>query len=676
MSKPRFACAPRPDRPAVFAVSLLAACAAAVTPVLAQESAALVSEAEYFDEVPVVLSVTRLAQPRSEAPAAITVIDRAMIEASGVRQLPDIFRLVPGYQVAYPSGHQASVTYHGVSDQYSRRMQVLVDGRSVYGPLFGGVSWSDLPLAIEDIERIEVIRGPNAAAYGSNAFWGIINIVTHHASQDAGSFAKVTAGNHDIGDFVARQGVSGAAHDTRLTIGSRGDDGLDGRPDNHRSTYATLRSDWRGGARDAFELQAGVSGGSRDQGFYDDPTQPPHDSEVRATFAQLRWQRTFDPGETLSVQFYHTYGRNEEQYLTDPLPLPPPFGPTQVPVDFTTREERYDLEAQHTFSAHQDVRVAWGAAARLDRVRSMTWFNTDETLENRTYRLFANGEWHMTSAAVLNAGVMWEDTQLTGSDVSPRLALNYHLQPNHTLRAVASRATRVPVIAEDNGDQRFYYQGLLLEHQYLGPGDLRVEKLTTYELGYLGEAPAAHVSWDVRVYQDHVTDLLTEIIRPAADLFDQQVFSLINQGRIRVRGAEAQVSYRPRRDTMVAASYAAMTATTSDFPDPTVPVTYDAQEVEESVPSYSASLFVMQRLTAEWRASLWYSQVANMRWLGNGDPVPRYGRLDLRLAHPFRVDGARGEVALVVQNAGRDYTDFRDENVFDRRCFLTLALGM
>jgi hypothetical protein len=84
----------------------------------------------------------------------------------------------------------------------------------------------------------------------------------------------------------------------------------------------------------------------------------------------------------------------------------------------------------------------------------------------------------------------------------------------------------------------------------------------------------------------------------------------------------------------------------------------------------------MQRLTPDWRASLWYSQVANMRWLGSGDPVPRYGRLDLRLAHPFRLEGASGEVALVVQNAVRDYTDFRVENVFDRRCFLTLALGM
>jgi outer membrane receptor protein involved in Fe transport len=158
-------------------------------------------------------------------------------------------------------------------------------------------------------------------------------------------------------------------------------------------------------------------------------------------------------------------------------------------------------------------------------------------------------------------------------------------------------------------------------------------------------------------------------------LFDQEAFSFVNQGQIRVRGAEAQITHRPRRDTMLAASYAAMRSHTSDFPDLTV-VTYDAQEVEESVPAYSASLFVMQRLTPAWHASLLYSQVSNMRWLGDGDPVARYGRLDLRVAHRFQLDRQVGELALVMQNAGRDYVDFRAENVFERRGFLTLSLRL
>jgi iron complex outermembrane receptor protein len=143
----------------------------------------LPTEDVYFTDIPVVLSVTRLAQPKSDAPAAITVIDRSTIEASGIREIPELMRLVPGFQVGHDYGdvlapEQTPVTYLGYSDQFSRKMQVLVDGRSVYDPMYGGVRWSELGLLLDDIDRIEVIRGPNAASYGSNAFLGVINIIT------------------------------------------------------------------------------------------------------------------------------------------------------------------------------------------------------------------------------------------------------------------------------------------------------------------------------------------------------------------------------------------------------------------------------------------------------------------------------------------------------------------
>ena len=128
----------------------------------------LLSEQEFLAELPVVLTASRLAQPQAEAPAAVTIIDRQMIDASGARNLSEVFRLVPGFQVEFENGHRHVVGYHGLADEFSRRLQVLIDGRSVYRPSFGGVSWSDLPIALDDIERIEVIRGPNAVTYGAN----------------------------------------------------------------------------------------------------------------------------------------------------------------------------------------------------------------------------------------------------------------------------------------------------------------------------------------------------------------------------------------------------------------------------------------------------------------------------------------------------------------------------
>ena len=140
---------------------------AAAAPVSADTAGRLLSEEDFLGEVPVVLSATRLEQPEWEVPSAVTVIDREMIRASGVRDVADLFRLVPGMQVGYQYGHRPVVTYHGLSDQGSRRMQVLIDGRSIYSPFFGGVFWVDQPLAIEDIERIEVIRSPNSACLSS-----------------------------------------------------------------------------------------------------------------------------------------------------------------------------------------------------------------------------------------------------------------------------------------------------------------------------------------------------------------------------------------------------------------------------------------------------------------------------------------------------------------------------
>ncbi len=131
---------------------------------LAQSNNGL-SEADFLAELPVVLSASRLTQPLSEAPGAVTVIDRELIAASGAREIADLFRLVPGFQVSYAGGANPVVTYHGLSGQFSRRMQVLVDGRSLYSPSFvGGVDWNHIGIAIEDIERIEVVRGTNTAA--------------------------------------------------------------------------------------------------------------------------------------------------------------------------------------------------------------------------------------------------------------------------------------------------------------------------------------------------------------------------------------------------------------------------------------------------------------------------------------------------------------------------------
>ena len=184
----------------LFSIGLLALSLIASGSVPAADEVAMAdpTERDFLSDMPVVLSVSRLAQPLPEAPGAITVIDREMIRASGFHELPDVLRLVPGFLVGHLTGGITTVNYHALAEDNSRRMQVLVDGRSVYTPSFGGVDWSNLPIALEDVDRIEVIRGPNGATFGANAFLATINIITRHPSQDEGAAMAFSAGQEDL----------------------------------------------------------------------------------------------------------------------------------------------------------------------------------------------------------------------------------------------------------------------------------------------------------------------------------------------------------------------------------------------------------------------------------------------------------------------------------------------
>ena len=624
------------------------------------------SEEAFIGELPLVLTVTRLAQPKSETPAAVTLIDRDMIRASGVRKIPDLFWLVPGFQVGYDRANRATVTYHGFSDEFARRMQVLVDGRSVYSPLSGGVFWLDLPLVIDDIERIEVIRGPNAASYGSNSFLGAINIITRHASQEQGSFVKLAAGEHDVRDGVLRYGWGGHS---RVTLSYQQDDGFDGLQDDLKIPIATFRGDYRLNPADTLELQLGVNTKKHGDGTFGNPTDPPRDANTTNHFQLLRWRHAFAAQNEVSLRFFHNYWNYDDDLVTDPINLGP-FGIVPVPISYDGLEHRYDVELQHVFSPLPDWRFVWGGGTRLDRGRSLTYFNNNDWVDNRTHSLFGNVEWRLSPSSTANVGAMWEKHSLFGSEVSPRLAFNHHLSPQHTVRLAASQATRTPSLIEERANWTYKYQGIELEQFIKAMGGLRAETMTSYEIGYLGQMPAANLTADVRVFSDRMRDLNTELEFPAADL-DGKVFNYRNEGRIDIVGAEIQLTYRPLPSTRFIFNYASMHADASDI---SAQANFTEEEHERSVPAFTWSVLTMHRFSSRWEGSLSYHRVGDMDWLGVGTFVNGYGRLDLRLARDYRFSGYKGQVAFTIQNLGPDTATIDREDVFDRRAFVTVSL--
>ena len=617
------------------------------------------SEEAYLSEVPVVLSVSRLAQPVSEAPGPITVIDRDMIKASGARDLVDVFRLVPGFYVGYASGNTDIVSYHGLADQYARRMQVLIDRRSVYTPLFGGVEWSDLPVAMEDIDRIEVVRGPNAASYGPNSFLGVINIITRHPSQDRGLKASASYGNTGIRDgYMRYNGVEGDLS-YRLTLAYLHDDGFEGRNDGRSVRMMTGRMDYRINDRDQLQVQLGYNGGPRDQGRYDKPLDDPARERANiSNFQQIRWQRVVGPDEEISLQFYQNYHRASEPFAFQILPLPP------LPVDYNAVADRQDIEFQHTLSPVKSLRVVWGLEHRLDSVRSPTYLGTGNDVKSHLSRVFGNGEWHITQKLIMNTGAMAEKNDLTGTAISPRLSFNYLISPEHTLRAGVSKATRTPTLLEDRVDYKINYPPIPVTQLYLSQGNLGPERVTSREIAYLGQYPKLRMSAEMRFFDDTISDLISTYTNTSNP---NNATDFRNGDRIQLTGGELQFTYRPARDSQftINMAHTAAHAQTVDL------------DYASSVPQNTLSIIGMHRFSGNIYASAIYHQFSAVKPLA-GDQLGTTRRMDVRVSKKFNLSGSKAELALVLQNILDQYYEYRAassiNNNFDTRGYVKFSI--
>jgi iron complex outermembrane receptor protein len=599
----------------------------------------LLSEEEFTGKLPVVLSASRLPQPLAEAPAAVTVLDRALIEASGARNLAELFRLVPGFVVGMESGHRHVVSYHGFADQFSRRLQVLIDGRSVYLPSFGGVSWSDLQLALDDIERIEVIRGPNAASYGANAFLATINITTRHAASVPGGFMRANVGSDDIRDGVLRAAGGEGNVFYRLTAAAQQDSGYPQRHDRRETAFLNGRFDWQAGRRDELEYQFGYSEGPRGRGAAGDAVNPPHDQEITSRFQQLRWRHRLEGGGEWSVQFYYNHHESDEQILTDPINVPP-FGLLRIPVNYDVRSDRTQLEFQHIVPWER-WRLVWGAGIREDQVTWPGFLGVSDAVKNSHNWVFLNLEWRILDQWLLHAGLMAEHHDITGSDTSPRVAMTYEFTRGHTLRAGYSVATRTPTLIEEQSFARFcIIPGCGLFNQtFSSDGNLVAERIRSTELGYLARL-ATGVTFDVRVFSDRLTRLIgTYDDAYPADLVDGEAINFRNSGEATVIGSEFQVQWRPLPQTRVVAGYANVQIKSGD----------NDELYSESAPRNSLSLLAMQDFAGAFQASAAYYYQDRMQFL-DGDQLNALRRLDLRLAWRFRLADARSQLALVLQN--------------------------
>ncbi|MGC2164406.1 MAG: TonB-dependent receptor [Gallionella sp.] len=617
-------------------------------------------ELSYFEEFPVVLSASRLSQPLSESPSAVTVIDHDMIVASGFRSIPDLFKLVPGMYVSYYSkGGQAIVSYHGTSDQFARRMQVLIDGRSVYLAPFSDVDWESLPIGIEDIERIEVVRGPSAAAYGANSLQGVISIYTHDASALSGASISATRGNTGISDASVRAGHRSDKVDYRFTAAYRTDNGYDSVPDEiNLDSYITrlmnVRVNYRPNYLDNVDAQLGVSNGTRGVGFSNSVTDTPHDQFSRETFQQLTWQRALDNGDESKLRYYHILLNHDESTVTQPLDI---FFGAQFSLSDAVVSDRNEIEWQFTHHLHDSHRIVWGAAYRSDFVESASFFMAP--VRQRESRLFVHDEWHLEPSWIVNSGLMLENNGLGETDSSPQIALNYHVTPAQTVRASLSRAYRNPALFEDKGDRHYQFGPYPISF-IKAVGGLKPEQVLSRELGYIGTINDLPLTVDVRLFHDQYTNLIVPDTNYTPISFTNSPSSMGQSG------AETSIGYQPAANSKLIFNYSRNRISTT------------MTSFLHNMPEEQFSLFYTQKF-AEFEVSLsYYNQSASLPAdRPQNDWQAQHQRTDVRVARTFKCsDNISGDVSLTVQNLfDTDYTEYIHTNIFKRYAYVKASVN-
>lgn len=476
-----------------------------------------------------ITSVSKRSERLSDAPTSVFVITAADIRRSGASSLPEALRLAPNLQVVRVSAFEYTISARGFNSESANKLLVMVDGRSVYSPLFAGVFWDVQDTLLEDIERIEIISGPGSTLWGANAVNGVINVITR-SSADTGTGLVSTSLGPDESLASARLGRAGDAFSWRV-FGTRRD--LKGTETENGSriddaghiTHAGGRADLKRGS-DRLMLQASAYQGRREQPLpgtihLDGVDIPFGPISVSGAHVLGTWDRLLDGGGAVQLQAY--VDRTERTVV-------PTFADTQNTVD---------LQFQHSPPPLGDHTLVWGLAWRHgeDHVRNGDYVAFLPARLRQTWAsVFVQDELALTSALRLTLGARAGYNHYTGVEFMPTLRLAWKWAPDQLLWAAATRTVRAPSRLDRDtyvpASPPFLLRG--------GPG-VESEVASVVELGYRGQ-PVPGVTLSATAHHADYDRLRTQEIDPS---FTYAYFA--NGMRGRVSGIEAWGSWQASR---------------------------------------------------------------------------------------------------------------------------------
>lgn len=449
-----------------------------------------------------ITSVAKKPQRVSQSAAAVHVITSEDIRRSGATSIPELLRNVPGLNVGKIDANKWAISARGFNGLFSNKLLVLMDGRSVYTPLFSGVFWDVQDTFLDDIERIEVVRGPGGSLWGANAVNGVINIITKNTEETTGTLVR---GIHGTEEKVNIAGRFGQAIDDRSNLrlfakNFRRDGGVLANGNDADDDWSMQRGGFRYDSKPAsggsFMLQGEVYFGQNGQLVALPTLTAPFaevtsdDTKVEGQFLLGRWQNASD----FTLQAYFDRAIRDD-----------------IHVGSGTRTFDVDLQKRYNSLRSHDIIVGGGYRFTTDFTigTNQVWFDPKDD-DYHLLSAFVNDEISLSDTLKLVLGTKVEFNSFTGFEIQPSVRSLWNVTPAHTLWAAVSRAVRTPSRAADaatiNNSVRPGTPPV--QARILGNDDVKSEELTAFELGFKSR-PLPSLSVDVAAFYNVYDRLVT-----------------------------------------------------------------------------------------------------------------------------------------------------------------------
>jgi iron complex outermembrane recepter protein len=644
---------------------------------------------EPSSDIPVVLTPTRLLQSQADAPASITVLTAEFLKKYGVKSVVEAMRFVPGMEISLADGNQYQVNYHGTNALNPRRMNVMIDNVPMYQSTLAEVRWDTFPVGIDDIDRIEVVRGASSAAYGPNSMMGVVNIITKHPADLSGPFVSTEIGTNRNRQLMLRYGTQFANSDIRLSFehfehgGFDTTSGTELKPSSNNdlrtdrfSLSAVTRLSRQTDLRTDMALWSANRGFSR----VEPNSRTPAPIETLAGYVNFllshqlseghrislhghlmvndqtqEWQTAY-PAAALLPQMFDLWRANPG-YAKTVLAGKKPSGGTAADdalvqlaqqaitalgagakqlvlgnVNQNYRETRTEIEAQDIYVFSPTLRSVVGLGLRHNRGSSETYFGG--SVDNSVIWGFGNLEYKIGDRYTINAGAYTEASNLSETSIAPRLALNVKLDSQQSLRFIASKGLRTPGIHEQKSNWSYTFRNTSnpafeqarLYQSAISTTTLSDERVISYEVGYFGKVPKYGLTIDVKGFYERLYQLISERLSLGT-------FAPTNNGRVNLHGIETQLSADFSANWSVFANY---TYLNSSADQGSVELTQYGR--------HTGAIGVSRRLNENARFSIDYLYQPSEVPLVN-----HFGRLDLNFFKTVAVGNNRLELMAGLQ---------------------------